>query len=1139
MFQTFCSDLVPPLDSFEIEDPTYGQLSEAMSETIDSWEAVTPPEEAKAWYEATLIAMQSFKTVLDAKPKGDPVDSEDETVGAAGFALLESSSAAEGLLSRDVRNSLVASGCFGEDATPDNHGDDRSTATTIAVGDEVEGALNYLGDIDYFKFRAEAGTSYKVRLSSAFLFWGQLTEDDSLEPTRIVLYDSSGAELESADLSETRLLSWEAPSAGDYYVSIGDWELGSYTLEVSIGADHGDDFENATAISLGEGVRGSLDSQDDKDVFVFHAEAGRGYEVDLSDYSFGSGRTKTGTLITVYDSAGQELAGTNDLFTELVWQAGATGNHYVVLGDGASQGSYTLTVKGSSDGGSPDDHGNDIDSATTITVGQAAGGVLEYDGDEDYFRFTAQEGVLYQIDVALGTLEDSYLSLRDADGRWLKSNNDFGNSQASRIVWAAQESGDYYLIVSSPPGWKRETGSYTLTVTHSDIMDDHGDDTENATTTSLGETKEGVIDYEGDEDYFRFTADAGQLYQVDVALGTLDDSEIVLLNSDGRELESNDDHGDSPASQVVWAAPDSGDYFVAVTATWGSGTGTGSYTLTVSLSDITDDHTDDINGATAISDGQTIEGVIDYEGDEDYFRFTVEAGQIYQIDVELGTLEDSYLGLLNSDGDQFKSNNDHGESKASRITWLAKESGDYYLRVVSPNREGGTGSYTLTVALGNPTDVVVGEAIEGPINFEGDEDYFRFQAKAGQLYMLDVTLGTLSDSSMTLYDASGTRLEDNDDYEDSKASRIFWEAPAAGDYYIEVEGDSWGEAYTYTLTVTEYVDEAAWRGNTDYDTDDDGFIEVSNLAQLNAMRWDLDGSGLPEHPPNNPLYAEAFPNAADRMGCPREECLGYELTADLDFDTNGNGSADSGDDYWNDGSGWDPIGWNAFNGAFTGFFEGRGHTISNLYINRSDTDEVGLFGKVRFSGLNRWALRGDIRHVGLIDVQVTGRSEVGGLVGANGVTVAACYVTGTVTGDSEVGGLVGSNFAGTVVASYAAASVTGNYEVGGLVGQNFAGDILASYAVSNVTGDSEVGGLVGGNAFGSGTATDSYWDVDTSGQSDSAGGDGKTTGEMQSPTDYMGIYQNWNVDLGDDTSADGPWDFGTASQYPTLRPPIP
>ena len=778
-----------------------------------------------------------------------------------------------------------------------------------------------------------------------------------------------------------------------------------------------------------------------------------------------------------------------------------------------------------------DDHGDSASDSTAATVGESVQGRLDYDGDVDFFVFQAVQGELYQIDVALATLFDAKLTLYDADERFqVRAGDDFGDPPAPRIIWTAPASGSYYVALSDDCTFDPCIGSYTLTVGLSVIIDDHADDTQNATAISVGEAIEGVIDYDGDSDYFRFTAESGQIYQIDMELGTLEGPYFALLGSDGWQLVSNELLGESEPLRIIGAVQESGEYYVQVSSWRGD---TGSYTLTVSLSDIVDDHADEVDGATAISVGETTGGAIDYEGDSDVFRFTVEAGQIYQIDVELGTLENSYLSLLNSDGYEFESNDDHGESKASRITWLAKESGDYYLRV-SPAWDGGTGSYTLTVDRGSANAISAGVATDGVIEYDGDSGIFRFQAKAGQLYMLDVTLGTLSDSSMTIYDASGVRLEDNDDYEDSFASRIFWEAPVAGDYYVEVESD-WEEG-SYTLTVTEYVAEAAWRGNTDYDLDDNGFIEVSDLAQLNAIRWDLDGSGLPEHPTNNPLYAAAFPNAADRMGCPREECLGYEITTDLDFDTNGSGSADSGDAYWNDGLGWDPIGWNAFiDGAFTGLFKGRGHTISNLYINRSDTDQVGLFGRVSFSGLNRWAVRGDIRDVGLIDVQVTGRSEVGGLVGDNGVTIAACYVTGSVKGDREVGGLIGSNFSGEVVASYAAVSVTGDSEVGGLVGQNFAGDIEASYAAGSVTGNSGVGGLVGGNTFGSGTVTDSYWDTQTSGQSDSAGGEGKTTRELQSPTGYIGIYENWNLDLDGDGEGDDLWDFGASSQYPTLK----
>ena len=116
-------------------------------------------------------------------------------------------------------------------------------------------------------------------------------------------------------------------------------------------------------------------------------------------------------------------------------------------------------------------------------------------------------------------------------------------------------------------------------------------------------------------------------------------------------------------------------------------------------------------------------------------------------------------------------------------------------------------------------------------------------------------------------------------------------------------------------------------GTTDYDSDDDGLIEVVNLAQLHAVRYDLNGDGLLDVAANWPEYNKVFPRAVWDMGCPNG-CGGYELTANLDFDTNASGGADADDAYWNEGAGWTPIGHSA--DRFAGTFEGNRHTLANL-----------------------------------------------------------------------------------------------------------------------------------------------------------------------------------------------------------------
>ena len=324
-------------------------------------------------------------------------------------------------------------------------------------------------------------------------------------------------------------------------------------------------------------------------------------------------------------------------------------------------------------------------------------------------------------------------------------------------------------------------------------------------------------------------------------------------------------------------------------------------------------------------------------------------------------------------------------------------------------------------------------------------------------------------------------------------------------------------------------------GKTDYDEDNDGYIDIATHAQLNAVRWDLDADGDPASGSAS-AYNTAFPlrftGAGGRMGCPSSGCTGYELTADIDLDTDGDGSADSGDEYWNIGNGWDPIG--ALASRYTGDFKGNGFIVDNLFISRSSIDYQGLFGAT--SGASR------IETLGLTNANITGQNYVGVLAGHINGDVVACYTTGAITGGNYVGGLVGyMGAAGTtpsIHSSYSRASVTANFNKGGLVGRVNLGSITNSYATGSVPGSLSVGGLVGvvtGSNAGSISVTGSYWDTQTSGQTTSIRGSGQTTAALQTPTGYTGIYADWNANIDGETGADDPWDFGSPGWYPSLK----
>jgi len=276
---------------------------------------------------------------------------------------------------------------------------------------------------------------------------------------------------------------------------------------------------------------------------------------------------------------------------------------------------------------------------------------------------------------------------------------------------------------------------------------------------------------------------------------------------------------------------------------------------------------------------------------------------------------------------------------------------------------------------------------------------------------------------------------------------------------------------------------------------------------------------------------------------------------------------------YNEDEGWLPIG-KYMEEYFCGSYDGNGHTIEGLYINRPYHDDQGLFGFV---------YQADISNLSLTGVDVTGDEYVGGLVGC-------CYQSeirnsssaGNVSGQSRTGGLVGDlrmsatleychssgevnvqgNWAGGLVGlvidntsisecfstssvhadgysagglcatiedgciisnSYATGSVYGSQWIGGMTGWVEQGTITNSYSLGSVS--SETGTNTGG-LVGNGTDMEvihSYWNTETSGMSESVVGEGKSTTEMISGA----TYGDWDFA--------GIWSIVDGETYPYLQ----
>ncbi len=352
---------------------------------------------------------------------------------------------------------------------------------------------------------------------------------------------------------------------------------------------------------------------------------------------------------------------------------------------------------------------------------------------------------------------------------------------------------------------------------------------------------------------------------------------------------------------------------------------------------------------------------------------------------------------------------------------------------------------------------------------------------------------------------------------------------------------------------------SAMAQQADYDSDNNNLIDITTAEQLNAMRYDLDGDGMPGA--GTQTYAEAFVNAVDGMGC-ASDCIGYELLNDLDFDDAADYASGTVNADWTSGAGWAPIG--SLGKNFAAVFNGNGHAVRNLRISRAAhfqslfgivgedalITNVGVTGSVNARGF--WFAGG---LVGGVDksaiensysaVAVEGGAQSGSLLGyaTDASAVRRSYATGAVYADSESGGLLGRDFDsqahGTVEHTYA----TGYVDVtrgGGLIGVLGNVALRYGYATGLIHPGNQSSGGLGGSVEAGAVAAAVYWDSETSAKTNAfgegalAGVSGKTAAELQAPTSYAGIYADWNATDADGNATDY-WDFGNANQYPALK----
>ena len=187
----------------------------------------------------------------------------------------------------------------------DDHGNNFSSATYIQVGSTYSGNINYVGDVDYFRFTPTVSGNHIIETSGSTDTFGYLYNGSQ---TQLDFDDDDG------DASNF-MISWNLTANQTYYIQVrhyggNNYGTGAYGLRVTAPVandDHANDQYNSTRIYYNSPASGNINYVGDVDFFKFIPTVSKSYGFK----STGS----TDTLGYLYDSSGSPINNNDDYDT--------------------------------------------------------------------------------------------------------------------------------------------------------------------------------------------------------------------------------------------------------------------------------------------------------------------------------------------------------------------------------------------------------------------------------------------------------------------------------------------------------------------------------------------------------------------------------------------------------------------------------------------------------------------------------------------------------------------------------------------------------------------------------------------------------------------------------------------------------
>lgn len=192
---------------------------------------------------------------------------------------------------------------------------DPATATQIAYGDAISGAINPSGDVDYYKFDGQEGDYVTISVDAYAQWWlnAALTLYDSDGQT-ILAFNDNFPDWRPWWSNNPRIVRFPLPHSGTFYLKVENvWGGGGseieYTYTLTLVKDTPDDHSDwpvrATPIISGQPINGVIDPQFDSDYFVFEAQAGYFATAEVFAQREGSPLV---AILALYNERGEQIA---------------------------------------------------------------------------------------------------------------------------------------------------------------------------------------------------------------------------------------------------------------------------------------------------------------------------------------------------------------------------------------------------------------------------------------------------------------------------------------------------------------------------------------------------------------------------------------------------------------------------------------------------------------------------------------------------------------------------------------------------------------------------------------------------------------------------------------------------------------